>query len=653
MQTTQRLLILSVFNFLTLFANANTIGTEYQNFNPSITGLDFTTVHSSETLKPCLCNLGLFFNYAKNTVTYSDNYYKTNEDLKGRRANDYLIGADINLAVGLTKNWDFGIALPFIVTAQNQDPYGVSYFDKFGLTEIRPMSKYRLSGNDNGGFAVVLSANFNTIANNPFAGEKPGPTYNLEFAADTTTESGMKLGANVGYRKRNPGAKVVNPTTGETPPFVPFKDSIIFSAALASHVEWMDSEVIAELNGSKTAQSSDSDTVRKTQEALEISIGLKNEFSKSLNLHAGAATHLGSVQATPDARVYVGINYQLGNPVCASSSKVTEYPVASAANVPTGKSELTKLNMPVTAKNSTGYRTKIGSTPYMNCMQEVGYSQEVPGDLAIETDITNLPDGGITLCVLAKNEDGIWQPLTKPTIYRWIKVGKKIVNAVKPDIAPVAIMTTVPQGTSDVTEFYSTVTAANPKDYAGYTWKIGPSATINCNTEDGYSVEAAENIPATQSIGEIPDGSITACVLAKSLNGVWQSAKTPTQYTWIKKRGYELFRLNANVLFDFDKDTLQEKSFEELGKIARHLEKRPFRKVIIEGHTDSMGADEYNLKLSQRRADRVRHYLIDTFNFLDTKLEAVGKGEAEPLVSNNTDEGRAQNRRVEFKIYRK
>ena len=132
-------------------ARANVIGTEYQNFNPDISGTDFTSVHSSETVKKCNCSLGLYFNYAKNTLTYSDIYYATNTDLKGVRANDMLLGADLYATFGLSDNWDLGIALPFVVTAKNDDPYGVSYFADFGLTEVRPMTKFRFLGIPGGG----------------------------------------------------------------------------------------------------------------------------------------------------------------------------------------------------------------------------------------------------------------------------------------------------------------------------------------------------------------------------------------------------------------------------------------------------------------------------------------------------------------------
>jgi outer membrane protein OmpA-like peptidoglycan-associated protein len=91
----------------------------------------------------------------------------------------------------------------------------------------------------------------------------------------------------------------------------------------------------------------------------------------------------------------------------------------------------------------------------------------------------------------------------------------------------------------------------------------------------------------------------------------------------------------------------------ELEKINRHLNKKPFTKTIIEGHTDSKGSDEYNFDLSRRRAVRVKNYLIKTYGFDGSKFITKGMGEGFPVDTNETDAGRDNNRRVEFKIYRK
>jgi len=71
--------------------------------------------------------------------------------------------------------------------------------------------------------------------------------------------------------------------------------------------------------------------------------------------------------------------------------------------------------------------------------------------------------------------------------------------------------------------------------------------------------------------------------------------------------------------------------------------------LIIEGHTDSKGSDAYNLKLSKQRAAAVRDYLIES-GIVGTRIEATGLGESQPTASNATEEGRAENRRVEFKV---
>jgi OOP family OmpA-OmpF porin len=71
--------------------------------------------------------------------------------------------------------------------------------------------------------------------------------------------------------------------------------------------------------------------------------------------------------------------------------------------------------------------------------------------------------------------------------------------------------------------------------------------------------------------------------------------------------------------------------------------------VEVGGHTDSSGSTQYNRDLSQRRVDAVARYLADT-GIESSRLEAIGYGEANPIMSNDTDEGMAANRRVEFRI---
>ncbi len=104
-----------------------------------------------------------------------------------------------------------------------------------------------------------------------------------------------------------------------------------------------------------------------------------------------------------------------------------------------------------------------------------------------------------------------------------------------------------------------------------------------------------------------------------------------------------------NVYFDFDLDTLRPESLPVLDQVGRALLQRADVRFEIQGHADAIASDEYNLDLSQRRADTVVRYLIENFPELDPSLyTSVGYGESRPMATNETPEGRQENRRVEF-----
>jgi outer membrane protein OmpA-like peptidoglycan-associated protein len=104
------------------------------------------------------------------------------------------------------------------------------------------------------------------------------------------------------------------------------------------------------------------------------------------------------------------------------------------------------------------------------------------------------------------------------------------------------------------------------------------------------------------------------------------------------------------VYFDFDQATIKPESRPALKEAARILEENPTIKVQIQGHTDSKGSDKYNLGLSDRRARAVVNYLVQELGADGGRLTAKGYGETRPVADNQTDAGRALNRRVEFVI---
>lgn len=459
--------LLSIFIFLISYqSQANICGTDYQNFNPTTSGLDFVTVHSSETLKPCIINMGLFFNYAANSLTYSKTL--SPEVQKGEKPKDRLLGADLSMGIGITDNWDVGISFPFVLSQDLDNDFYVSAFDRTGLTEIKLGTKYRFYGDDSGGFAGVLSINNNLIQDNPFTGSSPGPTINLELAADTTWDR-WAVGANIGYRKRNPGSEIPNI------PFVPMKDQFIYSLAGSYLFKSVDTKLILELFGSRAVSSTDQDT-DKSLNASEFLVGMKHDWSERSALHFGGSFKVLDSIGAPDYRIYTGINYAFG-PVCKQTSEP---------------------------------------------------------------------------------ERIIPQPL---------------------EVIPEPEITDEPMFVGDVDQ---------------------------------------NNYPIERLGGQLP----------------------------------EIIRFDSEVLFEFNSDKIRRIVVPEVENLIRELKAGGFSKLIVEGHTDSIGSRAYNQDLSVRRARNVRQFLIDKYYVLPDRVSATGYGEDRPIADNGNYQGRKKNRRVEFKIWR-
>lgn len=107
--------------------------------------------------------------------------------------------------------------------------------------------------------------------------------------------------------------------------------------------------------------------------------------------------------------------------------------------------------------------------------------------------------------------------------------------------------------------------------------------------------------------------------------------------------------LAADVLFDFDKSVLKNEGKAELDELARKVNALDLEVVIAIGHTDSIGSDAYNQKLSVRRAESVKAYLVSR-RIPPNRIYTEGKGEKQPVASNKTRDGRAKNRRVEIEV---
>ena len=104
-----------------------------------------------------------------------------------------------------------------------------------------------------------------------------------------------------------------------------------------------------------------------------------------------------------------------------------------------------------------------------------------------------------------------------------------------------------------------------------------------------------------------------------------------------------------DVLFDFDKSTIKPEAGAILDRLVAFMNENKDKRANLSGHTDSVGTDAYNQKLSERRVDSVRNYVVGK-GVDGGRISGQGFGESKPIADNKTSEGRAKNRRVEIKV---
>ncbi len=176
--------------------------------------------------------------------------------------------------------------------------------------------------------------------------------------------------------------------------------------------------------------------------------------------------------------------------------------------------------------------------------------------------------------------------------------------------------------------------------------------------ELGNSADDAADF--ARQIAQLGDGHVRVAVRRYQLNVV--AAAGGTEYTTraIVRRvkdgsaggaggGNAAARIPSRIEFEFGSDQLTAQGKLDLDTFGEALvTDLRTTDVSLEGHTDAVGTDDYNMGLSQRRALAARQYLVDSFGIAPSRLEAVGKGKDDPVASNDEATGRAQNRRVDF-----
>jgi OmpA-OmpF porin, OOP family len=169
-----------------------------------------------------------------------------------------------------------------------------------------------------------------------------------------------------------------------------------------------------------------------------------------------------------------------------------------------------------------------------------------------------------------------------------------------------------------------------------------PDKGLNADTRYCYTVTAFDQT------NKESDPSNTACAKTPAPPVVETMKKEAESATAaVAKEMIEKGRATINVEFDTNKAKIKTKYHQEIEKFALVMKDYPELKVIIEGHTDTVGGKNFNQKLSERRANSVKNYMVKNFGIDESRLTAKGYGLSKPIASNKDAAGRQKNRRVE------
>ncbi|MBH1959315.1 MAG: OmpA family protein [Flavobacteriia bacterium] len=179
---------------------------------------------------------------------------------------------------------------------------------------------------------------------------------------------------------------------------------------------------------------------------------------------------------------------------------------------------------------------------------------------------------------------------------------------------------------------------------------IGTAAGAVIGGVLGNNLGKGKNAPAGAVLGGIV-GGVAGNVIGRNMDKQAKEIKETLPGAEVERvgEGIRVTMKENMVNFGFDSSDLTSAAKANLDKLAQVLKNNLDTNINIYGHTDSKGTDAYNLSLSERRAAAVKSYLISQ-GVSSSRMLTMGVGENEPVASNDTDAGRAENRRVEFAI---
>lgn len=166
----------------------------------------------------------------------------------------------------------------------------------------------------------------------------------------------------------------------------------------------------------------------------------------------------------------------------------------------------------------------------------------------------------------------------------------------------------------------------------------------------GGVMAGGENTALGVILGSVIGGSAGA-IIGNQMDKAAEELQRDLEGAIVERVGEGIkITFDSGLMFEVEKSDLNAESKENLNNLSRTLQKYEDTNILVEGHTDATGTDEYNSDLSRRRAVTVEEYLTD-LGVAKSRLEITAYGESKPVSTNETEIGRKQNRRVEVAIY--
>lgn len=577
-------------HFFAYVAQANVLGNMH-TFAPSPDSLVFQNIHSSQTIEKNYFNIGFFTAYVRNELSVYSNLVQPGfVDYK-----DKALTFDLIFAWGITESTEFTYSLPGYFSQEPESGQSRQNFISEGINGHRLGIKYDISQEKTGGFAVATSADLTTTEDNPYIGNSPSPIWNIEFIYDAKYRDSA-YGFNLGYRKRTPGDPATNAY------FLTISDQLIASAGYVMGLarEWRFHAELFSSYGLSKENHPDQNYIS----SLEILLGGKHRLARNLWGHFGATAEILPKGLAPDYRIYLGINHFFGfgakEGAATSSEKNTTLSV-QPYEIVLNQNERQKITV-VGGTAPYSYKLTYG----LGFFNESTLEYEANDQLGEDELVVKDSEGAVVSVPVRIQKRTPLQKMPDP-----LEINPSEISV----YAGAAVQIQVHGGTLPYTA------DLNPLQFGNFS-----SQTLKYR--------------APLKTGDVE-------IIIKDKQG--QTAKALVHVIPIPKPAKAV--VLRKLHFIFNTSELTKSSRKELDRNLSNMSHVRIKKLIVVGHTDSIGSAEYNQDLSQSRAETVAQIIRTKFNLNEKQVEAVGYGESQPIASNKTEKGRLTNRRVELKLY--